>query len=392
MTPQFEYSYISSPEDLQQIRVIDSQCFGMSPHDGQDYIERLGKENFRLIRQGKQVVGSLAIYNMGQWYGGSCLPMAGIAAVGVLPESRGAGVAYQLMSSTLQELYSQDVPISALYAATQKLYRKVGYEQGGTRCRWRLATASIQSSERHLLLHRVNPSHYEIFQDIYQQQAQINNGNLDRISASWNNLLKVSEKQPLYAYLIGSETQPEGYIIFTQSREADSFVIDIRDWVVLTTKAAQSCWTFLADHRSQIDEVKWYGSSLDPCLLLLPEQTAKIVHKARWMLRIINVPLALSKRGYPLGIEAELHLEIKDDLIAGNNGRFCLKVSHGRGEVATGGNGELQIGARGLASLFTGLFSPQKLQLAGHLQGSQKALLTATFLFAGSEPWMPDFF
>ena len=392
MASQFEYSSVSSPEDLQQLRVIESQCFGIPPHDCQEYIDCLGKEKFRLIRQGKQVVGSLAIYDMGQWYGGCRVPMAGIAAVGVLPESRGTGAAYQLMSSTLQELHSQDVPISALYAATQRLYRKVGYEQGGTRCRWKLETTSIQSQERHLTLHRVNPNHYEIFQDIYQQQAQINNGNLDRISAIWKNLLKVLEKQSLYAYLIGSETKPEGYIIFTQRREADSFLIGIRDGVVLTTKAAQSFWTFLADHRSQINEVRWYGSSLNPSLLLLSEQSAKIAHKEHWMLRVINVPLALSKRGYPLGVETELHLEIKDNLIAKNNGRFCLKVSQGQGEVTTGGNGDLQIDVKGLASLYTGLFSPRQLQLAGYLQANQEALLTATLLFAGSEPWMPDFF
>ena len=54
-----------------------------------------------VISQAGQVVGSLAIYSMGQWYGGQCVPMAGIAAVGVAPEHRGNGVAWELMRRTL---------------------------------------------------------------------------------------------------------------------------------------------------------------------------------------------------------------------------------------------------------------------------------------------------
>jgi len=39
------------------------------------------------------------------------------------------------------------------------------------------------------------------------------------------------------------------------------------------------------------------------------------------MLRVIDVSKALEKRVYPLGIETELHLEVKDDLLPENNGK-----------------------------------------------------------------------
>lgn len=81
--------------------------------------------------------------------------MAGIAAVGVLPEYRGQGVANRLLKQTIQELHSQQIPISALYPATQAPYRKVGYEQGGSSCKWQLPTASIQLQERDLALERI---------------------------------------------------------------------------------------------------------------------------------------------------------------------------------------------------------------------------------------------
>lgn len=80
------------------------------------------------------------------------------------------------------------------------------------------------------------------------------------------------------------------------------------------------------------------------------------------MLRIVDAVGALSKRGYPKIIDTELHLEIRDELLTTNNGRFCLKVANEFSEVTPGGKGEFQMDIRGLASLYTGLFTPQQLK------------------------------
>ncbi|MGF1479413.1 MAG: enhanced intracellular survival protein Eis [Cyanophyceae cyanobacterium] len=387
-----DYHQLSSSHEAQQLVAILSQSFGSSLTDSQRFCKRLGHENFRLISQAGEVVGGLAIYRMGQWYGEQCVPMAGIAGVGVAPEHRGTGVARQLMSSTLQELHRLDVPISVLYAATQRLYRQVGYEQGGMRCRWELPTAAITLQELSPL-QSVNPAdYYEVFQKIYTQQAKKNNGNLNRNQAIWENVGDVSEDSILYSYVVGEPSQPNGYILFTQVRSPDGFFLQIRDWATLSAAAVRRIWSFLAAHRSQIERVQWFGASYDPRLLLLSEQAAHVLHQEAWMLRIINVSQALSVRGYPLGVEAELHLDVRDDLIAANNGKFCLKVSQGRGKVTPGGNGDFSVNIRGLSPLYTGYLSPQQLQLIGSLQAAPKALATATKIFSGTPPWMPDFF
>ena len=110
------------------------------------------------------------------------------------------------------------------------------------------------------------------------------------------------------------------------------------------------------------------------------------------MLRVIDVVKALEKRGYPASIQTELHLEVEDDLIAENNGKFILSVTNGRGEVTKGGKGELKLDIKGLAPLYTGLFTPQQLQISGKLQATETSLDIATQIFAGSSPWMIDYF
>lgn len=388
MKPHLEFGSLSHEEEAKQLAAILGQCFAFT--NTVRYFHRLGLDNFRVVREEGRIVGGLGIYQMGQWFGGTSVAMAGLAAVGVPPEQRGTGVAFELLSQTLQELHEREVPISALYPATQKLYRKVGYEQGGNACIYEIQTNSIGLSDRTLPIQPVTPINYTIFSDIYRQSAIKINGNLDRNQALWEGIIQPQEQEIIYAYLVGEPNQPEGYIIFHQNAKESQLVI--LDWVALTTAAAKRLWTFVADHRSQIETAMWRGSVVHPLLLFLPEQTAKVKNSSIWMLRIIDVAKALSERGYPAGVEAELHLTVQDDLLTNNNGNFILRVSGGSGEVTRGGKGELRLNIRGLSPLYTGLYTPRQLQFSGFLEASDRVLATATEIFAGSVPWMADFF
>ncbi|MEH1844909.1 MAG: GNAT family N-acetyltransferase [Nostoc sp.] len=392
MTPKFEYSTLAHPQDIQQLGYILDQCYFSSPGNEEVYINLIGVENFRIIRGLQQVIGGLATIDMGQWWGGQRVPMTGIAAVCIAPEYRGSGAAIALMQHTLKELYARGIPLSALYPSIQGLYRKVGYEQGGHWCNWEVAANSIQVREQPLPLERIVSINHQVFHELYQQQARQTHGYLDRHTAIWERLIQPDEKETFYAYFIGSKEKPQGYILFSQHPAEDGAILRIKDWVILTVAAAQSFWSFIANHRSQIERVRWKSSVIDSLTLLLPEQTAKLRHTMRWMLRVVDVVKALEARGYPLGIETELHLEIQDNLLTGNNGKFILSVANGRGEVTKGGKGELQLDIRELAPLYTSLFAPYHLQIAGKLHGTQTAISAAKQIFAGSSPWMADFF
>ena len=57
--------------------------------------------------------------------------MWGVAGVAVPPEARSRGAARELMRRCVVELRERGIPLSALYPATQWLYRGAGYEQAG---------------------------------------------------------------------------------------------------------------------------------------------------------------------------------------------------------------------------------------------------------------------
>ncbi len=395
----FEYDKIADSEDAEKLKQILTQCFIGSSEEEEKYFQIVGLENFRIIRQNGEIAGGLAIIPFSQWWGGECIQMAGIAAVGIAPEYRGSGAALALMQNTIREIHTRGVSISALFPAVQKLYRKVGYEQAGSFCNWEVKTECIHVQKQLLPITAID-SNSEVLRELYPKQALLNNGNLGRNPFIWGNIFQNKGLQPVYTYLIGASDNPQGYVVFTQKRtDIDSF-IQILDWVVLTPAAAQSFWAFLAGMRSQINTVRWRGGLIDPMTLVLPEQTAKLKSSIRWMLRIVDVVKALEKRGYPQNLQAELHLEIEDDLIETNNGKYIVSVANGGCEVIKGGKGELKLDIRDLAPLYTGLYSASQLQLMGRLKVNDNtntntktiAIATASQIFAGISPWMADFF
>jgi predicted acetyltransferase len=390
----FDYGSPSSPAEIEALSEIIIRAFAGSPERIATYVKRLGVDNFRVARSGGAVAGSLGIYFMGQWFGGKRIPMAGIAAVGVMPEHRGTGVASELMVRAIKELHAAGIPLSTLYPSTQRLYRKVGYEQAGHRSLIALDAATIGLNERTTPMHAVDPSQHQILHQVYQDRAQMTCGNLDRNPEIWRRVVeRGSDTERVYASLVGSRDRPEGYIVFTQPRRKSGYDLSIEDLVALTPGAARRLLTFIGDHRSEAHEVVWAGPLKDPLLCVLPEQDYRIRHVERWHLRILNLPEALARRGYPdVERDEELDLEVRDELLPSNDGRFQLRVSSGRGEVTRGGRGDMKLDIGGLAPLFTGFFTPFELASVGLLEATPAALASAARIFAGPEPWMPDAF
>ncbi|BAU15640.1 N-acetyltransferase GCN5 [Leptolyngbya sp. NIES-3755] len=372
----FTYHTPQRSEELKQLGNILVQCFNSTGEPV--FLNRLGIENARVLRSNGEIAGGLGLLSLGQWYNGAKIPMVGIAGVGIAPEYRGKGTAIALMQSVLEELYSKEIPISVLFSAAQPLYRKAGYEQAGALCNWEVDTATIQS-QKHTLEVRSLSLDSDVFEKLYNQQAHLNQGFLDRNSVIWQNI----KDTPVYAY----QFEDEGYIVFEQKEN----YINIKDWVLLTPAAVRQFWTFLSNHRSQIDRIEWKSSPVDVLNLALPDQTARIKWLRCWMLRIVHLQQALQQRNYP-NINAELHLNIQDSILPNNQGKFILTIENGRGTVTPGGRGELEMEIRSLSPLYTGLFTAEQLVLSGLLTGTPEAIQTAARLFPSSTPWMPDFF
>lgn len=384
----------ATPAFLDQLGTIAAQTFDFPEQQFATFCERVGSENLRVATEGDRVVGGMAAYQFGQWFGGRCIPMAGIALVCVAPEARASGMSQFMMLESLREHRQQNVPLAALFASTQRPYRKVGFEQAGHSCLWELPMSQIGRHEQLLPVRRVDmlaPNH---FSELAEYRARITNGNLQRTDGAWQRLFDSrNNPTPVYGYLVGQPGAPDGYLIHEQiTLTLHDRIFFVRDMAAKTVEAARSLWALIHDHRSIFERVQWTGGMRDSFVMTTAEFQPKIASLEHWMLRIIDVQLALQMRGYPNALNCQLDFELHDNLMPENCGRFRLTVANGTGNVQRRGDGHLQIDVRGLASLFTGFCDAASLQTAGLLSGPSESIELANLIFSGPESWMPDRF
>jgi predicted acetyltransferase len=353
----YRYSPPASPEAAAAGAAIMAQSFAATVEQEQTYLDSLGHDNLRLVRHRDEILGGLVFLPMGQWFGGRRVAMTGVGP------------------------------------AVQRLYHQVGYGPGGTYGLWDIATAQIPEQCSSLELYPIALDPQQLLKaDRQQPWGQTYSGHLDRHPFLWQRLVNSGEGDS-FAYSLGSGQSPQGYVIYRQSRDRNGqTTLTIQAWAAASQRAIASLWTFFAQHRSQIDRIQWTGGVVDPLAMALPEQRASLRSITQWMTRIVTVEAALTQRGYPHGVAAELHLDIQDPLVMANQGRFVLTVGEGKGQITPGGRGDLVVSIDALATLFTGLRSAQTLRVLGLIDATPEAATLATALFAVDSPWMADFF
>ena len=383
-------------DEIGALEALLGPALHFPPGAMRDWIETLGLANVRAVRHDGRFVAGLGFAPIGQWFGGASVPMAAITAVGVAPEWRGAGVGTALLRRTLEDLRAAAIPLGALYPSSLRFYRRTGFERAGQRITYELPLESIDVDDRSLDLVPFEAAEYDQVYRVYEQHALRAAGNLDRPAWMWQRRLEPKDKQT-FRFLVKNGACSEGYIVFTQSGRFDP--LTITDVCVLTPRAGRRILGLLAGYRSVIGHVTWSGGPLDPLVYLLGEQLTagahnkvKVVRTLDWVLRIADVAGALAARGYPPGLSAELHLDVADDILPVNAGRYVLAVSGGRGEVRRGGEGRIRLHVRDLAAIYTGFLSPHECAYLGTIVGLDEDLALAGMVFAGPRPWIADMF
>ena len=133
-------------------RLFMQSLVGNVPSTG-EWLDRVrfgvfGQGETRVVREGDALVGGLVLFEFGQFWGGRSIPCAGVSAVAIAPEHRGRGAARALLERSLREAREQGRFVSALYPATQALYRN-----SATNSRAR-ASCSMRRSKSSRRIHR----------------------------------------------------------------------------------------------------------------------------------------------------------------------------------------------------------------------------------------------
>jgi predicted acetyltransferase len=387
---------VPTAEDLHGIFDVRAQAFAVPESDRERWISLVDPAWMTAAFLGTQVVGSLNVIPMGQWYGGRSVPMGGVATVVVRPEHRGEGIAARLLARALERMRDDGLVVSTLHPATTRVYRASGWEIGGDLARHKVATRALERLPRgdSEQVRRLTREDWPLVQQCYDAVAPAHPGWLDRSEWWWKVTGDDAFEDQSFVYGVDGDDGFAAFVGFSQ-RPSDSwgYSIEVDELVAREPGAAVTLWRFLSGHGMQVGDITINRGPVDELLLVLPEQDVRQVHNNRWMHRLVDVPAALAARGYPAAVSAEVHLELTDRVAPWNDGRWVLRVEGGRGEVTAGGTGEVQLTINALSSLASGWTSATALAGAGALHHASPAACAALdAMFAGPAPTMVDEF
>lgn len=375
-----------------------SHAFGFPVADAPAWFLRVGHEHLRVVVRGGTVIAGLIVIPMGQFFGGESVPMMGVAGVGVSPEWRGRGVAKWMMSSFAAESRASGFALSSLYGATTRLYTAAGYTRSAIRARFDI--------DLHMLEPLRVPAGATVSQvagappelcELYTEWARRHPGHLDRGPQLWTRVTD-PRGHVTRTFVVHENGRLTGYTVLSHKSDGERNKLQAWCTVATTRNAVTSLLSIFGSYASIVPQVTVFGSPTHTLLSGLAERHHKIELPWYLMTRTLDVTRALTARGYPRSVSADLSLQITRTGATGLPEAEAVRLvtSSGRAEVSPAESTEITLTERGFTELFTGFRSAHELHglgemtLVGPRAGDNLEVLAE--LFRGPTPTLPDFF
>ena len=284
------------------------------------------------VFDGARLVGTARYHPMRQWWHGRSMPMAGVAGVKIAPEERGRGTGRAMLARLLTEIAAAGYPVSALYPTTASVYRGSGWEFAGYKYETTMPAQSLGrlagSAGPDVVLRRATPDDSELIAEIKGQVHEQRREVGPNTREPWN-LRGWLDHEDHFAYLAD-----DGFLSYRWAAGTDE--IEVRDLAAGSAATARAFWQLLAGHGTVAHTVRACLSPLDPVAWLTRDPVIQTRTRDAWMLRIIDVHAAIAGRGYPAGVSVSAELEMSDESLPANAGRWTLDISGGKGQLLAG--------------------------------------------------------
>lgn len=333
------------------------------------------------------------------YFGGRRVPTAGIAGVTTAAEARGQGLLSPLFASLLAGARQRGAVISTLFPTAPKIYRRFGYEVIGDQIVVEVPAAALASVEPPATgsVRRAGPEDVAAIYDCYAAWAATQHGPLARDGAAL-----AADRDSLLTDFTGVTVAVDdhgtidGYALWDRGQGyGPGAAIMVEEVVARTPDAYRGLLRTLGSFASVTPTIKITTSGFDPIRTLLPALDWQVIKRSPYMINVIDVTGALSRRGYRYGFEAVLDFSVVDHFVDANNGSYRLRIAGGRGrcERSRPEPGQREFTARGLAVLFAGSLPLADLRTTGLVSGGDPATDSLwDGAFGGSPVQIRDYF
>ncbi|MCC7078512.1 MAG: GNAT family N-acetyltransferase [Acidimicrobiia bacterium] len=349
---------------------------------------------------GDTIVGGASAYSYTMTVPGGTCPTAGVSQVGVLPTHRRRGLLAELMTRMLDQSAERGEPLAALFASESQIYARFGFGVAAHDWRWTLdtttthfrpdlpeAAGTIRFVDRDTAL--------AVFPDVHDTVMCRTPGYIGRSPDLWHKLLADTPSQrhgagPAQLAVFEEDGTPTGFAHYRHRAAWSDSVADGTlhvEEVAATTQAAEiGLWRWLCSMDLFPRVTAWLRPAPDPVQAMLADGRRLNPHVVDnlWV-RVVDLPAALSARCYPL--EGDLVLEVHDDLLARNAGRWHVECSpEGADVTRTDAKAEIVTDTSALATFVLGAGQAAPLRATGRLAGDPAAVARLQALFSWPVP------
>lgn len=329
--------------------------------------------------------GQLRVVPFGQLFGGRSVPMAGISSVGVEPWARGRGVGLALLDAALAAAHEAGQVISALYPTVPPLYRHRGWERAGVLEDLVLSPGALGPLRRSVEV-GLRPAGVGDLDDLhrcYRAAAAAQDGMLDREGPRFS-------LPDVLTLDVVTVCPGRGYL--TATRRPGQ--LQVHDLVALDEEVGRALLHLVSSWAGYLTRIEVRPTDPGALASLASGALAGEVKVTPWMLRVVDLPAAVSARGWPAAVhlaDAAVDLEVIDPWAPWQAGRWRLMVEGGVVRCDPGGSGSVRLQARALGPWFAGGTPTSALRRAGVLDGGDASLLDVLAASRGV-PRMADYF
>jgi predicted acetyltransferase len=335
-----------------------------------------------------------------QWFGRP-VRVAGYSPVAAYPEFRGRGLARAVTAGQFDRLRAEGIAVAGLFPASLALYRALGFEVAGSYVHRRLLAAHLASIApgRPVTVRRGTVDDLDAVRDCYRRHGARRPGAVQREGWWWDRRLPADLADTVLYVVDGAPRAGglpiEGYATYRTGRADPPYDYSVVAGEVVAGDPdhRRALWRVVASSGSQAPHVELIGPAEDD-LFLMADQMAPdaVCSETRWMLRLLDLPGAVRARGWPAGVSARIELEVSDDHVPANAGRWVVEVDGGEAEATSGGSGAVRASIGGLASWWAGYATATRLAGTGHLAGPADALAAMDAILPADPPVLVDFY
>lgn len=316
------------------------------------------------------LVGTVMTHQFTQTFGRRSVPCGGVAGVTVAPQARGRGLGRKMLIESFVRMADRGEVVSALYPTTSPLYSSVGYAVGGDFARRRVPFRALGPFDELDWA----PCEYGCadMRAIQREQAERHDGWVVPSPLWWDHQAWRRSATPAnraFSFIGRRKGVPVATVVYTYG-PSDHLLYDVQVQLVagLDTQALRSAFGFVAANGSTADSLETTMPSHLLDIVVHRPELVQAVNDWPWMLRIIDLPGAISSRGYAPSQPVDLDLDVSDPDVAANNGQWHLSIADGIGRIEPGGTGSVRVDIRALARIYAGA-DPHLLGDDGALDG-----------------------